>query len=147
MGTPVLYPPHAQRAQGTGLGSHGQLLSEIGQASGLLALSLVLLLQGSSSPLYGRGSVETTPHPSLKPVFSSPTSTPRLGAATSHLQAGGPQEDHDLIDQAQQGHKHRILVVEPLAKEQCERDVGGCPAEQGQGEGLTWRSGETSLRG
>lgn len=54
---------------------------------------------------------------------------------TSHLQAGSPQQDHDVIDEAQQGHEHRVLVVEPLAEEEREGDVGGSPAEQGQREG------------
>lgn len=72
----------------------------------------------------------------------------KRGAATSHLQAGRPQEDHDLVDEAQQGHEHGIPVVEPLAKEEHEGDVGGSPAEQGQWEGPAWGRREASeLRG
>lgn len=69
----------------------------------------------------------------------SPYPTP--GAATSHLQAGAPQEDHDLIDEAQQGHEHRIPVVKPPAEQESEGDVGGGPAQQGQGEGPAWGQG------
>lgn len=56
---------------------------------------------------------------------------------TSHLQAGSPQQDHDIIDEAQQGHEHGVLVVKPLAEEEREGDVGGSPAQQGQREGPT----------
>lgn len=62
----------------------------------------------------------------------TPARTPRK----PHLYAGGTQQDHDLINEAQQGQEHRVLVVEPLTEEQREGDVGRGPAKQGQGEGL-----------
>lgn len=74
--------------------------------------------------------------PAVSGLGSAPCPLPQdLGAVTSHLQARGPQEDHDLIDEAQEGHEHGVPVVEPLAEEECEGDVGGGPAQQGQGEG------------
>lgn len=65
-----------------------------------------------------------------------------------HLYAGCPQEDHDLIDEAQQGHEHGVPVVKPLAEEEREEDVGGSPAEQRQREGPAWgRRRASGLRG
>ena len=67
---------------------------------------------------------------------------PQARTSTSHLHTRLPQEDHDLINEAQQGQEHRIPVVEPLAEEEREGDVGGSPAEQGQREGPAcgWRA-------
>lgn len=143
MGAGVPYPSPlvSQGAQGTGPRAHGQSMSETGRAPGLPALNPALLLQGD------RGSAGTPSHPGLKPALSSLPPTPRPGAATSHLQARGPQEDHDFIDEAQQGHEHGIPVVEPLAEEEREGDVGGSPAEQGQGEGPACGQGRQTSAG
>ena len=85
--------------------------------------------------------------PCCSPEAAAQLSLPpptKLGAATSHLQAGRPQEDHDLVDEAQQGHEHGIPAVEPLAEEEHEGDAGGSPAEQGQREGPAWAWREAS---
>ena len=73
---------------------------------------------------------------------SHPHPLAQARTSTSHLHTWLPQEDHDVVNKAQQGPEHRILVVEPLAEEEREGDVGGSPAEHGQRKGPAcgWRA-------